>query len=141
DLWVTVDRTTDTLTLSSEADLEVGVPFIVLDRRSGRVVTQADLATGNALLHPANPWLYLTSFRRRNEVMIYDLQSKSITHSTLADRRAERMVFSRRRNELLVTSPMESRIMRFDADQLQPKGYVPAMFGVRAIAIDEVRDL
>lgn len=141
DPWVNVDRITDTLTLSSEADLEVGAPIIVLDRPTGRVLARADLEAGNNLLHPAKPWLYLTFFRRRNEVMLYDLQSKSVTYSTPADRRAERMAFSHRRNELLVTSPMESRIIRFDADQLQPKGYIPTMFGVRAIAIDEVRDL
>jgi hypothetical protein len=64
-----------------------------------------------------------------------------VTRSATADPRAERMAFSRRRNELLVTSPMESRIMRFDADSLQPKGYIPALFGVRAIAVDEARDV
>jgi hypothetical protein len=141
DLWVTVDPITDTLTLSSEADLEIGVPFIVLDRATGRVVGQSDLETGNVLLHPTKPWLYLTFFRRRNEVMLYNLENRSVMHRTPADQRAERMVFSRRRNELLVTSPVESRIMRFDADQLHLKGYIPATLGVRAIAIDEVRDL
>jgi len=141
DPWVIVDPITDTLTVASEADLEIGVPFIVLDRPTGRVLGQADLAAGNVLLHPTKPWLYLTFFRRRNEVMLYDLQKRSVTHSTPGDKRAERMVFWRRRNELLVTSPMESRIMRFDADQLQPRGYIPTAFGVRGIAIDEVRDL
>ena len=141
DPWLIVDPISDTLTLASEADLEIGVPFIVFDRPSGRVLAQADLAIGNVLLHPTKPWLYLTFFRRRNEVILYDLQNRSVTHSTPADQRAERMVFSRRRNELLVTSPVDSRVMRFDADQLHPKGYIPALFGVRAIAIDEVRDL
>ena len=140
DSWLAVDPATDTLTMASEADLEDGVPFIVLDRRSGHVLAQANLATGNILLHPTRPWLYLTFFRRRNEVLIYDLETKTIVRSAPADPRAERMVFSRRRNELLVTSPMESRIMRFDADSLRPKGYISALFGVRAIAIDEVRD-
>jgi DNA-binding beta-propeller fold protein YncE len=141
DPWVTVDPITDTLTLASEADLEVGIPFIVLDRPTGRVIGQAALAAGNVLLHPTKPWLYLTFFRRRNEVMLYDLQNRSVTHSTSGDKRAERMVFSRRRNELLVTSPMESRIMRFDADRLHLRGYIPTSFGVRGIAIDEARDL
>lgn len=141
DPWVIVDPITDTLTISSEADLEIGVPLIVLDRSTGRVVALSDLEAGNVLLHPTKPWLYLTFFRRRNEVMLYNLETRSVMHSTPADQRAERMVFSRRRNELLVTSPMESRIMRFDADQLNLKGYIPATLGVRAIAIDEVRDL
>jgi hypothetical protein len=141
DPWVTVDPITDTLTVASEADEEIGTPFIVLDRPTGRVVDRADLAAGNVLLHPTKPWLYLTFFRRRHDVMLYDLQSKSVTRSTPGDRRAERMIFSQRRNELLVTSPMESRIMRFDADRLNLKGYIPTASGVRGIAIDEVRDL
>ena len=141
DSWLTADPVTDTLTLASEADLEDGVPFIVLDRRTGHVLAQANLATGNSLLHPTKPWLYLTFFRRRDEMILYDLESRSVTHRARADPRAERMAFSRRRTEVLVTSPMESRILRFDADTLQPKGYIPALFGVRAIAIDELRDL
>ena len=141
DPWVAVDLNTDTLTLVSEADQEIGAPLIVLDRPTGRVLARADLDAGNVLLHPTKPSLYLTFFRRRTEVMLYNLQDRSVAHSASADRRAERMAFSRRRNELLVTSPMESRIIRFDADQLHFKGNIPTMFGVRAIAIDEVRDL
>ena len=73
--------------------------------------------------------------------MLYDLQNRSVTHSTPGDRRAERMIFSRRRNELLVTSPMESRIMRSMPISCISRGYIPTSFGVRGIAIDEVRDL
>jgi hypothetical protein len=65
DPWVTVDPITDTLTIASEADQEIGIPFMVLDRPTGRVIGQADLAAGNVLLHPTKPWLYLTFFRRR----------------------------------------------------------------------------
>ena len=141
DSWLTVDPATDTLTLASEADIEDGVPFIVLDRRTGHVLAQANLATGNSLLHPTRSWLYLTFFRRSDEVLLYDLSSRTVMHSARADPRAERMAFARRRNELLVTSPLESRVMRFDADTLHLKGYIPALFGVRAIAIDEGRDM
>jgi hypothetical protein len=42
---------------------------------------------------------------------------------------------------VLVTSPIESRVLRFDADTLAPKGYFAALFGVRAIALDEERQL
>jgi hypothetical protein len=141
DTWLAVDPLTDTLTLASEADREDGVPLIVLDRMTGHVLSEANLAAGNILLHATKPWLYLTFFRRRDEVMLYDLRNRSVTQRARADPRAERLVFSRRRNEVLVTSPMESRVLRFDADSLQPKGYIPALFGVRAIAIDDVRDV
>jgi hypothetical protein len=141
DPWIAVDAQTDTLTVVSEADERIGNPLIVLERSSGRTVARADLDAGNLLKHPSRPWLYLTFFRRRSEVMLYDLEARSVTRRAPADPRAERMAFWKTKNELLVTSPIESRVLRFDADTLTPKGYFAALFGVRAIALDEERQL
>jgi hypothetical protein len=141
DPWIAVDAQTDTLTVVSEADERIGDPLIVLERSSGRTVARADLDAGNILKDPSRPWLYLTFFRRRSEVMLYDLQARSVTRRAPADPRAERMAFWKSRNELLVTSPIESRVLRFDADTLAPKGSFAALFGVRAIALDEERQL
>ncbi len=121
--------------------MQVGAPLIVIDRTSGQVLGEAPLDAGNVLKHPSKPWLYLSFFRRRNEVVLYNLETRSITHRATADPQAERMVYWKERNELLVTSPIESRIMRFGADRLEPKGYIPAPFGARAIALDEKRQL
>jgi DNA-binding beta-propeller fold protein YncE len=141
DPWIAVDAQTDTLTVVSEADVRIGDPLIVVERSSGRTVARADLDAGNLLKHPSRPWLYLTFFRRRSEVMLYDLEARSVTRRAPADPRAERMAFWKTENELLVTSPIESRVLRFDADTLTPKGYFAALFGVRAIALDEARQL
>jgi len=141
DSWLAVDAGTDTVTIVSEADVPVGMPLMVLNRTTGRLVGEAPLDAGNVLKHPGQPWLYLSFFRRRNEVLLYDLAARAITHKAPADPRAERMVYWERRNELLVTSPLESRIMRFDADRLEPKGYIRTSFGARAIAVDEPRQL
>ena len=141
DPWLAVDARTDTITIVSEADVRMGAPLIVLDRSSGQVLGEAPLDAGNVLKHPSEPWLYLSFFRRRNEVVLYNLETRSITHTAPADPQAERMVYWKERNELLVTSPIESRIMRFDADRLEQKGYIPAPFGARAIALDEPRQL
>lgn len=141
DPWIAVDPQTDTLTVVSEADERNGSPLIVLQRSTGRTVARADLDAGNLLKHPSRPWLYLTFFRRRSEVMLYDLATRSVTRRAPADPRAERMAFWKTKNELLVTSPIESRVLRFDADTLTPKGYFAALFGVRAIALDEERQL
>lgn len=141
DPWVVVDGAGGTLTVVSEADAQVGVPFVVIDRSSGRVLAQEDFDAGNVLMHPTQPWVYLTFFRRRNEVLLYDVEARMIRQRAPADPRAERMAFWKARNELLVTSPMESRVMRFDADRLQPKGHISTLFGVRAIALDETRQL
>jgi hypothetical protein len=141
DPWIAVDAQTDTLTVVSEADVRIGDPLIVLERSNGRTVARADLDAGNLLKHPSRPWLYLTFFRRRSEVMLYDLEARSVTRRAPADPRAERMAFWKTKNELLVTSPIESRVLRYDADTLTPKGYFAALFGVRAIALDEERQL
>jgi hypothetical protein len=141
DPWIAVDAQTDTLTVVSEADVWIGDPLIVLERSNGRTVARADLDAGNVLKHPSRPWLYLTFFRRRSEVMLYDLEARSVTRRAPADPRAERMAFWKTKNELLVTSPIESRVLRFDAETLTPKGYFAALFGVRAIALDEERQL
>jgi len=141
DPWIAVDAQTDTLTVVSEADVRSGDPLIVLQRSSGRTVARADLDAGNVLKHPSRPWLYLTFFRRRSEVMLYDLEAHSVIRRAPADPRAERMAFWKAKNELLVTSPIESRVLRFDADTLAPKGSLAALFGVRAIALDEARQL
>ena len=141
DPWVAVDGPTGTVTIVSEADSQVGAPLIVLERTSGRILGEAPLDAGNILKHPSKPWLYLSFFRRRNEVLLYDLEARSIRRSTAADAQAERMVYWKAGNELLVTSPVKSRILRFDADSLSPKGYFVAPFGARAIALDERRQL
>lgn len=141
DPWIAVDAQTDTLTVVSEADVQTGDPLLVLDRSNGQTVARADLDAGNLLKHPSRSWLYLTFFRRRSEVMLYDLEARSVTRRAPADPRAERMAFWKTNNELLVTSPIESRVLRFDADTLTPKGYLHALFGVRAIALDEARQL
>ena len=141
DPWLAVDSDTGTVTVVSEADVQVGAPLIVLDRTTGRILGRAEWDAGNILKHPNKPWLYLSFFRRRNEVLLYNLETQLITHKAIADSQAERMVYWKQRNELLVTSPLGSRIMRFDADRLDPKGYFPTSFGARAIALDESRQL
>ena len=129
------------MTVVSEADLQIGVPFIVVNRASGQVLEHENLDAGNVLRHPTRPLVYLSFFRRRDQLMLYDLESRRVSHTAPADLRAERMAFWKQANEVLVTSPMESRVMRFDADHLRPKGHIPAPFGARAIALDEPRQL
>jgi hypothetical protein len=141
DPWLVVDPVTDTLTIVSEADLETGVPFIVLNRTSGQVIDRRDLDAGNVLVHPAKPLVYLSFFRRRSELMLYDLQARAVTRTAVTDPRSERIVFWGAANEVLVTSPMESRVLQFDADRLTPKGHIEAPFGARAIAVDNRRQL
>ncbi len=53
----------------------------------------------------------------------------------------DRMEFDSRRNELLVASPLDGAILRYDADTLEYTGKIKASFGVRTLTIDTQRDL
>jgi hypothetical protein len=111
----------------------------VLQRSTGVVVKTENLDSGNILLHPKKPWLYMSFFRRRDEVVIYDLASRTVRSSKPSDPRIDRMAFWDQRNELLVASPMESRVLLYDADSLELRGTVPGVFGIRVLAIDHTR--
>jgi hypothetical protein len=137
DSWIAVDGPTDTLTLASEADTETGVPFLVIDRRSGAVKDKRDLDPGNLLARPDSSLLYLSFFRRRNSIMIYDLATLTIKAEAAAPSQVDRMLYDRSSNEVLLAVPLESRIARFQADTLQPAGDIKTLFGVRVMALDQ----
>jgi hypothetical protein len=141
DTWLAFDARTGTISIASEADEETGSPFVVVDRASGTVVDQQKADAGNLLLDPQKSLEYLSFFRRTSAVELYDLQRKAIVRRTEIGERAERMAMLESSNELLVTLPMESRIARLDAATLEVKGYISALFGVRAIAVDKGRNL
>jgi hypothetical protein len=141
DPWIVADEQTDTIAVVSEADEQTGVPFVLLDRSTGAIVHTQDLDPGNVLKHPRTPLLYMSFFRRQTRVLAYDLARRDVVLQAPADPRTERMEFWPSANELLVTSPTESRILRYDADTLAPRGAIRCMFGVRAIAVDDARGL
>ena len=141
DTWITVDDRTDTISIASEADEQRGVPLLLVDRTSGRILDRKNEEAGNVLLAPQKPLLYLSFFRRVRAVKIYDLEQHAIVRERAIGERAERMAMWEGEHELLVTLPMESRVARLDADSLEPKGYFSTLFGVRAIAIDKGRNL
>jgi hypothetical protein len=123
--WIAVDAQTDTLTVVSEADERIGDPLIVLERSSGRTVARADLDAGNILKDPSRPWLYLTFLPspERGDAL---RPAGALGNPACAGGSASRtMAFWKSRNELLVTSPIESRVLRFDADTLAPKVLSP----------------
>jgi hypothetical protein len=141
DSWLSVNAPTNTITLVSEADSGTGVPFLVIDRSTGAVRDKRDLDAGNVLERPGSPYLYLSFFRRRNSIMIYDLATLSIKAEALAPSQVDRMLYDAERNEVLLTVPLRSRITRFDADTLKPVGEIRSQFGVRVLAIDRGRQL
>jgi DNA-binding beta-propeller fold protein YncE len=141
DTWLAADDRTNTISVVSEADEEVATPLVVVDRDAGRVLDQENEAAGNLTLDPDRSLAYLSFFRRQNRISIYDLRKREVVRTASIGPHADRMGLWKNKNELLVTLPAQSSIARVDADTLELKGYIPADFGVRAIAVDSVENL
>lgn len=139
DPWIVADSVTDTIAVVSEADVRQGHSFIVLRRASGEILDRRNDDPGNVLLDEREARLYLSYFRRLSGVRIYDLRTFQLGPLTPADGRADRMALYG--DQLLLASPLRSRITRFDAASLEQVGEIRAGFGVRVMAVDEKRDL
>jgi DNA-binding beta-propeller fold protein YncE len=139
DAWIAWDAVSDRILIASEADDPGGHPFVVVDRATGQVMQTLDLNTGNIFLHPQRPWLYLSSFRRSQELLRYDTQTGAIAAQVNSDPRVHRMAWDGQANELLLASSVRSTVLRYDAQTLQFKGSIPTVFSVRSVAVDPQR--
>jgi DNA-binding beta-propeller fold protein YncE len=140
DPWVAVDRQSDTITVVSEADIRAGMPFIIVNRSTGAILDRRDFDAGNFLVHPDKPILYLSFFRYRTSLIAYDLEQRRTLYEVSTDSRVDRMAYWKQANEVLLASPVESEVTRFDADTLELKGSLRTIFGVRVLAVDPVRN-
>ncbi|WP_146740270.1 YncE family protein [Hyphomonas sp. GM-8P] len=136
DPWASIDPISNTIALVSEADADNGVAFLLLDRVTGDVLDTRDIDAGNLLKHPNKPWLYMSFFRRNPEVLVYDMSQREIIKRASIPARVDRMAQIEETNELLVTSPVASEILRLNADTLLEQGVLKAPFGVRTLAFD-----
>jgi DNA-binding beta-propeller fold protein YncE len=141
DPWIAFDPRTNTLTIASEADTETGTPFLVLNRSTGAVLDRRNLEAGNLLLRPDESRLYLSFFRRSHRLMAYDLRTLSIAEDRTVPPHVDRIAYLPSTNEILLASPAQSRILRYDAATLASKGYFDSIFGVRVLAIDPARHI
>lgn len=141
DPWIAVDPISDTFALVSEADLADGAAFLLLNRTRGETLDTRDIDAGNLLKHPDKPWLYMSFFRRTPEIMIYDMAQREIVLTAPAPARVDRMALIEATGELLVTSPVTSEVLRFDAETLELRGRIKGPFGVRTLAYDPEKEL
>ena len=141
DVWVVVEKNSDTITIASEVDQRTGTPLLVLNRTTGVTLDRRAEEVGNLLVHPNKPILYFSSFRRDTGIKVYDILQHAITRQASTKERVDRMAIWMPANELLIASPLESQIKRFDTDTLEPKGEMDSIFGVRVIAVDNIRNL
>jgi hypothetical protein len=141
DTSLAFDDHTNTITIMSEADVQTGTPFVVVDRASGAILDRQNEEVGELLLDPRKSVAYFSFFRRTSQVKIYDLRKRAIIRAAQIGAHADRMAILADSNELLITLPTESRVVRLNADTLETKGEIPAAFGVRTIAIDDRENL
>jgi DNA-binding beta-propeller fold protein YncE len=141
DTWLAADDATNTITVVSEADEEVGDPFVVVNRSTGMVLDHQKEEAGNLILDPSTSLLYLSYFRRQSRVSIYDLKKRAFIKSAPIGPRAERMALWKAQSKVLITLPPDSKIAEADQETLDVERYLPAKFGVRAIAIDQSENL
>jgi hypothetical protein len=143
DVWIAWDQFSKSLVIASEADEQVGIPTVVVDQTSDKVLAPLNLDPSNIALHPAKPWLYMSFLRRINELLVYDLQRQQIIKRASAPERLDRMIFAPGDDglDLFISAPMDSRVLWFDAETLERKGAIPTVFGGRAIAVDAERRL
>jgi len=142
DVWVNWQRGTDSITIASEADLETGIPFMMIDRSSGDIIATLPLPLipTNVAFHPEQDILYFNSFRD-TYLISWDLNSHEVLQNVETSPRTDRLIFSASTSEVLVASPLEGVILRYDAQSLEFKGKIKTSLGDRTLTIDPQRNL
>lgn len=143
DVWIRWLRLNNTIVLSSEADAEIGVPLYVFQRESGQVVATMDfptIPTAFLLFHPEKPLMYFNSFKDPY-FAAWDMQTYTIMQKVEITPRTDRMIFSKKYNEVWIASPLDGAVMRYDADTLGYSGRIASNFGDRTLALDPNRNL
>ncbi len=143
DVWIAWDRITDSIVVASEADRETGTPFFMFDRESGAVLATIPLPvipTAFLIFHPDEPRMYFNSFKD-TYLVAWDTLEHQVVQKVETSQRTDRMAFSPATSEVLVASPLDGAILRYDAETLEYKGDIPASFGDRTLSIDPKRNL
>lgn len=110
DVWVNWQRGTDSITIASEADLETGAPFVVIDRASGKTIAvmPLPLIPTNLAFHPDQDILYFNSFRD-TYLISWDMKAHEALQRVETSPRTDRLIFSPSASEILIASPLEGR--------------------------------
>jgi DNA-binding beta-propeller fold protein YncE len=141
DVLIAWDGLTRRLLLASEADEKTGDSLIVLDRDKGTILYSDNLAAGSAVIHPNKSLTYLSFFRDTSLVLAFDMSSNTYVADRNVGTRLDGVAVDPEAKQVLVASPLQSSILRFDESSLEPAAEIPAMFGVRSLAVDHTRGL
>jgi len=150
DVRLAYDQVNDSIILVSEGMYwgspteRKGYPVAVVARKTGQLLyTVTDCGElcipGLIQTHPARPLLYM-AFPKR--VRAYDLNTRRVVGtSAVKGQWVDGMAITPDGKELLVGVPLESEVLRFDAESLVLKGSIATVFGVRTLAVDSERNL
>ena len=141
DVLIAWDGLTRRLLLASEADEKTGASLIVLDRDKGTILYSDAVAAGSAVIHPKKSLTYLSFFRDTSVVLAFDMASNTYVANRHVEARLDGVAVDPEAKQVLVASPLQSSILRFDESSLEPAAKIPAMFGVRSLAVDHTRGL
>ncbi|MBE0672459.1 MAG: hypothetical protein IH588_17930 [Anaerolineales bacterium] len=142
DVWVNWQPGTDSITIASEADYEVGIPFVMLDRESGEVIASLPLpmVPTNVAFSPEKNVMYFNSFKD-TYLVSWDMNTHKVLQQVETSPNTDRLVYNPDTSEVLVASTMEGVILRYDADTLEYKGKINVSIGDRTLTIDTKRNL
>jgi len=119
-----------------------GRPHIrVADLDTGGLISESRVRPGYLYVHPKLPIAYVSSYSDGFGMVALDLPSLKVRARDPADPRLDRITLDPTRDEILVASPLRSRVLAYDAATLQPRGAISTQFGVRSMEVDATRDL
>lgn len=142
DVWINWHPELDAITIASEADFEMGTPFLMLSRESGEVLASIPLPLipTNVAFNRGNNILFFNSFRD-TYLVAWDMKSYQVIQQTEISQRTDRLVYNSSASEILIASPQDGAILRYDATTLEFKGKIKTSIGDRTLALDQTRNL
>lgn len=142
DVWVNWQPGTDSITIASEADYEVGIPFVMLDRESGEVIASLPLpmVPTNVAFSLEKDVMYFNSFKD-TYLVSWDMNTHKVLQQVETSPNTDRLVYNPDTSEVLIASTMEGSILRYDTDTLEYKGKINVSIGDRTLTIDTKRNL
>lgn len=142
DVWVNWQQGTDTITLASEADRKTGIHFVMIDRATGNIAvsTNLSIAPTSVAFDDLNGIFYFNSFLE-TFIFSWDMKSHKVIHQSPISPNTDRIIYDAIASEILVASPQDGAILRYDAVTLQFKGKINSSIGDRTLALDTKRNL
>ncbi len=142
DVWVNWHPGIDSITIASEADYEVGIPFVMIDRESGEIVAKLEipLIPTNVAFNSEKDVMYFNSFKG-TYLVSWDMNTHEVIQQVETSPNTDRLIYNPDASEVLVASTMEGAMLRYDADTLEYKGKLNVSIGDRTMSLDQKRNL